>query len=269
VNTVTTRPGHLPDFSLPPLDEVVVGVQFNRPPNYTSLVARDVWDLFQDQFPTVQEHPPIAPSFEMFGGSQTQLDPTFTFRNSLPSNRFWFIAAKDDHLIQFQEDRMLTNWRRRPQGQEYPRFEAIAAAFESQLRKVANYFEEGQHGSLEINQAEVSYINIFPLEGVSKANEWLDLVNLNNTAAENLNVQFSEAITDIGGRPYARLYHELVSLNNLHGDKALRFSLTFRGKPSDTSIAEALKFLLIGRETIVMRFGQLCTEKANQIWGRK
>ena len=62
------RPSHLPVFSNPPLDEVVLGIQFTPVSSYTSVHGNDVWALFREEFPLVQEHPALEPKFETFGG---------------------------------------------------------------------------------------------------------------------------------------------------------------------------------------------------------
>ena len=46
-----TRPDHLPDYSRPPLDEVVLGVQFASVPVYASVDAKGIWDLYRQEFP--------------------------------------------------------------------------------------------------------------------------------------------------------------------------------------------------------------------------
>lgn len=61
------RPDHLPDFRTPPLNEVVVGVQFAPARGYQQILAGEVWELYRAQFPTVEEMPPIPPAFETFG----------------------------------------------------------------------------------------------------------------------------------------------------------------------------------------------------------
>ncbi|MDP2738907.1 MAG: hypothetical protein Q8O82_09480 [Pseudorhodobacter sp.] len=70
-----TRPEHLPDYSRPPLDDVILGVQFASVPAYTSVDSKGVWDLFRSDFPKIQEHPVLDPQFETFGGANLQVGP--------------------------------------------------------------------------------------------------------------------------------------------------------------------------------------------------
>jgi uncharacterized protein (TIGR04255 family) len=73
------RPDHLPDFTDPPLDEVVLGVQFTPVPGYASVHSMKVWDLFRAEFPKVEELPALEPQFETFGGVSAQVGPRILF----------------------------------------------------------------------------------------------------------------------------------------------------------------------------------------------
>jgi hypothetical protein len=64
------RPDGLPDFTNPPLSEVVVSTQFATPPKYSEAYIREIWALFERDFPNVQEMPALPPTFEVFGGSE-------------------------------------------------------------------------------------------------------------------------------------------------------------------------------------------------------
>ena len=58
---------NLADFKAPPLNEVVMGIQFQPVPGYQQIRALEVWQLFREQFPVVQEQLPLNPQFETFG----------------------------------------------------------------------------------------------------------------------------------------------------------------------------------------------------------
>ena len=49
------RPDDLPDFTAPPLIEVVIDTQFEMIPEYQQIYAGEVWGLFRDRFPIVEE----------------------------------------------------------------------------------------------------------------------------------------------------------------------------------------------------------------------
>ena len=60
------RPTQLPDFSNPPVTEVVVGFQFNAIGKFVTAHVGLLWDEFKNEFPDAEEHPPVMPAFETF-----------------------------------------------------------------------------------------------------------------------------------------------------------------------------------------------------------
>lgn len=264
------RPEHLPDFTNPPLDEVVLGVQFAPVQSYASVDARDVWGLFKSEFPKIQEQSLLQPQFELFGGANLQ--PNFQFQvGAAPvGSRLWFVSAEENHLFQFQSDRFLTNWRKSPNPQPYPRFEGIAEAFEKNLTSLASHLDSHLDYDIDINQAEVAYINIIPVEDFSDAGKWFSVWNGGILNIEGINTSFSEVIKDAHGKPYARLFHAIQSVYSIDGkQKAFNLSLTFRGKPFGSDVKSAMNFLIAGRESIVMRFKEMTTVAAHKSWGIK
>ncbi|MFZ1415883.1 MAG: TIGR04255 family protein [Defluviicoccus sp.] len=265
-----TRPSRLPDFANPPLDEVVLGVQFAPVPAYTAVNARDVRELFRAGFPKVQEQPLLMPQFETFGGANLQASFPFQIGGPPAGSRLWFLSNDENHLLQFQPDRFLSNWRKRPIPQPYPRFESIAEAFENNLNTLAKHFASELDYPININQAEVAYINIIPVEDFSNAGKWFRLWNGVVLNIEVLHTSFNEVIRDKNGNSHARLSHTIQCAFAPDGKhKAFQLSLTFRGKPSGTDVPSAMQFLTQGREAIVMRFKEITTSEAHNFWGIK
>ena len=262
------RPRHLLDFTDPPLDEVVVGVQFAPVPGYKSVHSMKVWELFEREFPKVAEQPLIETEFETFGGSNVDIGPRIRVGAPPIGSRLWFMSGDENHLLQFQSDRLIANWRRYPNPQPYPRFEGISESFSGNLQKLAEHFSSEFGYSIDVNQAEVAYINIIPVDDFSGAGDWLSLCNNLELSLEGLSLNFSEVISDEKNRPFARLMYEIQSVFTVDGKKkALRLSLTYKGKPKGNDIASAMEFLTGGRDAIVARFGEITTKSAHKKWG--
>ena len=262
------RPDHLPDYSQPPLDEVVLGVQFASVPKYASVHAKGVWDLFRADFPKVQEHSVLEPQFETFGGTNQQAGLQFIVGEPPAGSRLWFVSEDENHLVQFQPDRFITNWRRQPNTQPYPHFDGLSKLMEAQLRRLAEHLESNFTYKININQAEVAYINIIPVKDFSQAEKWFRIW-AGSFDLEGLSVSFGQIIRSTDGMPYARLTHQLQSVFTVDGkQKAFRLSLTFKGKPEGNGIDAAMKFLASGRDAIVTRFSEITTSEAHSVWGR-
>jgi len=271
-NNMPHRPAHLPDFANPPLDEVVLGVQFAPVPGFTSVHMREVWDLYRDEFPKVQDHPLLAPSFETFGGTPPQpigFPPFFLSGAMGGVGRVWFISETENHLLQFQPDRLLTNWRKSPNDQPYPRFESIEAVYDSCVRKLADFFKDRFGHALRVNQAEVAYINIIPVDAFSEAAKYFENWKTTVPELEGLNIATVEVIHDDQCKPYARLIQEVQSAFSPEGRRVYKMSLIFRGKPAGETSDDSMKFLAQGREAIVTKFKELTTTEAHKLWGIK
>lgn len=270
------RPDNLPEYDSPPLDEVVLGVQFAPPASYTSVYAKDVWELFQANYPNVQEQPAIEPTFETFGSQLAgiRLGPAIKFHIPMVSSRMrlWFVSSDETHLVQFQSDRLLLNWRRRQDANPYPRFETFVDSFYECARKLEAFYNDKFDHELVINQAEISYINIINVDKYSEASKWLSYLQCNSENLESINNQMSEVVSSDSGSPFARLSVDLQSVVTTDPratpSKAFRLSITFRGKPDGADIEHALVFLRKGRELIVNKFTELTTESAHRAWGR-
>lgn len=263
------RPGHLPDFANPPLDEVVLGVQFEPIVGYLSVHSRGIWDLFSESYPTVQEKPSLDPQFETFGGFNTQGNVELQIGVPPVGCRLWFISADHSHLLQFQPNRFLINWRRRPNSETYPRFESIAEEFRANLITLVEHVRETFEHEISINQVEVTYINVIPVQDFGEAGNWFSIWDSKSINAEILTANVSEVHYNEEEKPCARLFHEIQCGQTIDGkQKAFRFSLVFRGIPNGKDLSSAIEFLRLGREKIVLRFDEITTEQAHTIWSK-
>jgi len=262
------RPEHLPDFKDPPLQEVVLGVQFNAPADYRQILAGEVWNLFREDYPESQEMAPLMPTFETFGFPSMNAPPFRLLEGGIEHNRYWFMTETGDELLQFQQDRFLHNWRKVGDAtNEYPRFESMITRFSDELKKLENYLASLNPQTLVINQCEVSYINHISSNSL-KAAEWLNFLDFDDKEPEAFAVSFREQILDAEGSPQGRLICETKVGYRSDHTKIYVMNLTVRGTPRGTDIDSALDFLKMGRELIVARFTELTTQAAHKIWER-
>jgi uncharacterized protein (TIGR04255 family) len=259
------RPSDLPDFRDPPLNEVLLGVQFAQAKGYSQIRVGEVWGLFKSAFPEVEEQPALQPSFEVFGLPQAaQMGLGF----GPTHNRFWFLTRQKDELIQFQHDRLLHNWRKvGDRTNQYPRFERMIEKFRAELDALERYFASLAPQSLTINQCEISYINLIPWdEGPAEA--WLRFVHFGDTPVDDFTALFRRALPAAQGQPRARLICEAVTVLVPPTRRAIRLTLTVRGAPPRLDVPAALEFLQHGREIVVRTFAEITTESAHQKWQR-
>jgi uncharacterized protein (TIGR04255 family) len=244
-----------------------MGVQFGTPNEFCATHFAGVHDLFKREFPRVVDQPRLPPQFETFGGDAGS-NMQFEFGPMPLRNRLWFVSEDDSHLLQFQDDRLLLNWRKRSHSADYPRYGAISASFVNYLEMLSQHFNEVLKTRMAINQAEISYINVIEVDGFERASSWLSIVDFSILKPEGLSLTCSEVEFD-DGRPMGRLTTEIQSaFHSQKRTKALRLGLTFRGAPFDDTIDSAKALIDWGREKIVNRFCAMTTADAHRQWGR-
>ncbi len=264
-----TRPAKLPEYETPPVNEVVLGLQFAPAPGFSSAAHDGVFRLFHEEFPKLEEHPPLEPRYETFGGSNPQPSFQFNIGGRPIGSRLWFVSKDATHLLQFQRDRFLTNWRRRPVAPEYPRFDGIAEAFRANVEKLDGYLKTEFNHSLAIDQTEVSYMNLIPLDAPTEVGQWLHALNLDTLDIESFQASFAEIISDHDGQAMGRLSYEIQHGIVQDGKKhALQLTLSARGRPATQSVDAAFEFMTTCRNKIVARFDQITTERAHSNWKR-
>lgn len=266
-----SRPNNLPDYENPPLSEVVLGVQFVPPPGYQQIYSRDVWELFKNDFPKVKEVEALPPSFETFGLPKIKRSD-IKLLTGATHDRFWFLSEDETELIQFQQDRLLHNWRKLKDGSNpYPRFEKILPKFESELLKLEEYYLSNfTFMGLEINQCELTYVNHITLSDKKQPfDKWVRIVNLESLEFEDVSITTQKQLTSDDDEPYGRLICVCNSTFDQDMKPIIELRLTVRGAPAKTNIEESLILLKNGRDIIVNSFDEITTKLAHEKWRKK
>ena len=272
-----SRPDDLPEFDNPPINELVLGVQFAPQPGYSQIHAGDVWRLFKDKYPLVQEYPALQPVFETFGQPTMQQSFNFELHAGGNHDRFWFMTQDGSELLQFQQDRFLHNWREVPGlGNPYPRFEVVFEKFRRELLALADYFKgiapPEARRAFTCNQAEISYVNHIHLSkgaSASDVRQWLNIADFQESPADDFAIVWRRVLKNESGKPYARFFGDVKTGLTQSGESMIVVSRTVRGIPSVASIGNVAEFLRQGREIIVREFAKMTTESAHKEWGRR
>lgn len=265
------RPEDLPDFRHPPLNEVLLGVQFAPPKGYQQIRAGEVWNLFRAKFPNVEEHPPLMPVFETFGIFPMSQQLNFGVVTGAQHDRFWFLSPEKDELIQFQQDRLLHNWRKMgDNANEYPRFEKMILNFADEISRFESYIDSIENQKLACNQVEISYINNIILKDSDEnnASNWVNFLKFGEQLPDDVACSFRHSILGVNKIPVGRLHCEFVSSSSRGGERMFVLTLTVRGAPQTSNATAAIDFLKMGREVIVNEFAAITTDSAHRLWGR-
>ena len=258
------RPADLPDFAEPPLNEVVLGVQFAPAQGYSQIRAGEVWSLYKDRFPQVEEHPPLPPTFETFGRVQAA-QFGFGIVTGATHDRFWFLTPSKEELIQFQQDRLMHNWRKvGDETNPYPRFEAMIRDFEQELGGLEDYFTTLAPQTILINQCEVTYVNHIPFD---EPGRWLRFIKFETSPIDDFAMTFRRTLHR-EREPVGRLTCETAVVIAAGNKLMLRLALTARSAPARPDMHAALELLRENRKIVVDAFTEFTTEAAHQVWKR-
>jgi len=270
------RPTHLPDYKAPPVNEVVLGIQFAELKQLGSVHAGLFWSRIRSKFTKAAEQPPLPKTFEMFGSDlRMMMTPTMELSPMPPMHRYWFIDEGEAELIQLQRDRLFHNWRKTTSDAEYPHFEAISDSFRQSVRLLEQFLHDERLGTLECNQCEVTYINHIAVqadEGFSAATkrvfgEWFALDAPAFKSLEDTAIALKYQIS-IDGKVRGRLHVSIQPAVQATGQSLLVMELTARGRPVSDDAEGYLSFMRHAREAIVMKFTKLTSKEMHKAWGR-
>ena len=276
---MSTRPATLPDFENPPVIEVLLSVQFERITKLQTVHAGYLWDLFKKDFPHVQEHTPLNPTFETFGTKPAVGGVSLELRSGpLPFPRLWFLNDNETQLIQIQPDRFIHNWRKVQENDIYPRYENIKARYLEELTTLERFFHDRQLGDFQPNQCEVTYVNY--VLSVEEENICTEPETVFRFLRQEFAPQLFEHLEDASfqvrfvlfsddKRPTGRLLVNARPALSSDGKPMIALTLTARGTPSAPTLDAASEFLDFGRDKIVRAFAELTTETMHRRWGRK
>jgi uncharacterized protein (TIGR04255 family) len=268
----------LPDYAKPPVSEVALSIQFAQIDKLRTYHSGLLWQSFKDDLPSVIEQASMPPNFEVFG---TQLPAIaqvqFQLLSTPPLPRYWFVSKDETELLQVQQDRLIYNWREREGAGVYPRYEYLRSKLISATERFTHFISEGDLGEIQINQAEITYVNQIFLEDKDPRECIEEILTIWRPAprdsflphVEDENLYFRYLLEDDEGKPTGRLHvtaHGII--RQADHQPGLQIQLVARGIPRDQSIEAAIEWLDYGRAVIVKKFTDLTTKKMHKRWGR-
>jgi uncharacterized protein (TIGR04255 family) len=267
---MTERPSSLPDYRTPPVDEVIISVQFPRIEDFSDSNIREFWKLVRDEYPIGENQPRLEGGIESLEPSQPIVVQLQTAGQ--PNARMWMINDTDDFLIQVQNTRFIQNWRRR-QG-DYGHFEEIRAKFWNSFNKLQSFLADKELDQPAVQQVEVTYFNWIPnismVEFFKPAGpSILDVADSREVPEEQ--TWTARYLLPNASNMIERLYVQcLPAIRPLTpGVKGSQLALIFRAaRESGLTSSEVEAQIDNGRAVIVNAFTELTTSAAHDLWGR-
>lgn len=272
----------LPSFRSPPLDEVVLGIQFQPLAGFDVRHLGQLCERFNKQFPVVELQPPLPAQIERFG--QLSATPTIKFEfGQIPLlPRVWLLGEAKNDLLQIQNDRLLRNWRRVDGTGQYPRYEQVRKAFLKDLEQVKSFLSFCQLPAISVTQCEVTYVNQIPAQ--IRGSDLLPAEVFSVFATGNAPhfpskpealryavTRVIEATQSSSGKSIlGRLHVELASGFDARTSEPLYLlNLTLRGMPESDDLSGVVGFFDMARDRIVRSFAEVTTPHMHDIWERE
>jgi uncharacterized protein (TIGR04255 family) len=268
---MTERPSDLPNYRKPPVDEVVIGVQFPAIEGLQDGQIREFWKMVRDAYPILERQPRIEGPIESLRPQPLLIQ----FPSSVTvqaQGRTWMINDNDDFLIQIQNDRFIQNWRRRQD--EYGHFDDTRDRFWTNFSKFREFLNTQGLSQPTLQQVEVTYFDWIPelpmsgfllpatatvihisgTDHMPEEQSWSARYLIENTigAVQRLYVQAAPAVRPL--TPEVR---------------GTQLGFIFRvARESGFTDDEIAALVNTGRAIVVEAFTQLTTSSAHQLWER-
>src|ERR1035437_728983 len=104
-----------PHYRRPPVIEVVCGVQFSGAEGWGTPHFGRFWQHIENEYSQFEDQPPLPP----LRLEAASLEPLLMTLTLPPLRRVFYIQPPGNFLIQLQQNRLLHNWRKTDEKDEY------------------------------------------------------------------------------------------------------------------------------------------------------
>ena len=267
----------LASFRKPPLHEVALSVQFESIPALTSAHIGLFWQDIRDRFPHAEDQIPLPGlAIERVGSRPHQLQ--LEISQAPPHTRFWFMDADRRELVQIQRDRFIRNWRKTGEGDVYPRYEEhIRPRFCEDFNRFLKFVQTQGLGLVRPVQCEVAYFNHIRTdpsvwgssEDMQNAFSIYKPIPLEQLPINHESLQLRQSFTIVENDEFiGRLYIDIAPAE-MESETVIRYHLTARGHPLESTIDGVMGFLDLGRRVIVEYFELSTSPDMHRVWERE
>lgn len=264
-----------PNFTSPPVVELVLGVQFAPLPNLTTGHYGLFWQSLGDEWTGPADAIPIEDQFELFDPAPWPNPGAFSFRLQpvRPPGRFTLEHRDQQRMLQLQQSRFHLNWRKRDSF--YPSYRSLISQFEDTYSRFTDFADRSGVGKLTPNQWELTYVDAFPQgEYWNTLDDWSSfLPGLFGTlrpagglALERRSAEWSFEIVPRQGRLHVTAQTGRTS----DGDRqSLLLQMTARGPIGRGGVESLREGLDVGHGVAVETFLRVTSDEIKARWGQK
>lgn len=250
------------NFAKPPVNEVVIGQVFVPRTDILIPHVGEFWvNHLRESYPECTHAAPVVSP-----GSVGVTDP----ETGLPLPRVWFIGKDPSRMVQWQQDRLYTNWRQLQEGDQYVRFPSIRLEFDAVLTSYRDFVRERTREELKATGYQLTYVNVIP-----KGAGWSDMGDLGNVLRDigwSQEPRFLSRPTKFAMRFEFALPNQLGKLavsgdpakNKNTEDEVYRFELAASASVEVVSHITFDDWLDVAHDQIVRGFKDLTTDRMHK-----
>jgi uncharacterized protein (TIGR04255 family) len=256
----------LPDYNIPPINEVVIGVQFSDIKDFKLHHISDIYDIIgREIYSDYKELPPL-PKIN-FSNKDTI---TLQLSDNSEAPRFFLI-------VQFQKDRLLCNWRKSQKSMSYCRYDKIEHNFFELYNSLRKKLKElGYSHVMQPEILELHYVNIIPYNNPDDLSNLLEGITWNVKGdGKNLPApsEFNMHWRYILDENHAIMSIRAVTLQDkANGDDVLRLDIYTQGQidcESDECFEAKMKqWYDTSHKWIVKAFDEITHPEMHKKWGK-
>jgi len=253
----------IPSYKEPPVTEVAVGVTLPVLPLQTRHIG-EFWTEIRKDYPITEDVAPI-PS----GVFSRPIEVTLL--QMPPLRRVFMKTENQEYILQIQEGRFLTNWRKHPAEAPYPRYTAVLARFLKSWESYAEFLKRNELTISEPTGYELTYVNELEapsdadINALVKSLDWKGLqpTEILTQPPQMANISWSFLLPESKGTMN-------VSVNRSERPQGPAAALLVLSCVGPSSAGYSLReWFDTAREWIVRGFTDLTTDEAHRIWKRE
>ena len=268
-------------YLVPPIEELALSIQFK---SLEGLVAPRVGKLWAQKFashlPRLEEHPPIQEAIERFEPPKPHAF-SFKWETGAQPNRVWMLSESGTELLQVQQNRMVSNWRKQGTSAQYPKYHpGLREKTLEAWRHFSEFVNKEGLGELIPNQCEVTYVDHIPIEDLPGGEGWPGqlLTCMLPTYEDPQLGQTEEASCSLVFRlsrakdhpPYGRLrFSAKPKTRKADGKKVLVLNTVARGAPEGPSEDLVFETLDLLQKEASDFFKRVTTQHMQDLWKGK
>jgi uncharacterized protein (TIGR04255 family) len=254
----------LPDFERPPVIEVAVGVEFVAMPALGAVTLVALARRWSAEYPDVYEQPPLPPG----RSPGTVLAPfAFQFSTWAPAIRLWMLRPDGQTLVQVQNDRLVLNWRRTNEGDQYPRYRVLLPEFLRLWDDFLAFVQERTDQLPHTAVAEVTFVNSIRSPTAHDLSTVMATVATNEMPGTLVETRISHVL-DVG-EPEAPARTWIEAAPGARADEIVLTVSTRGALRGDAGDAEAITATLDHAHACgVNGFSQVTRQSMHEEWGR-